>query len=67
MTNQYVCSECNTPVVKTGTGLGTWHCPKRHERNVKVVRFTGSGKENDRDHTTTVTVNRHVKVRVIAV
>lgn len=64
MSNHYVCAECGSAVTKSGTGLGTWRCPKcPYYRLGSVDRYTGSGKESERKQIEPFPVRRHIEVR----
>ena len=61
----YVCAECGGSVVQSGTGLGTWTCPKHPKRFLSVTRRVDSGKEAERSSMwSSVPVVRHTRVRV---
>lgn len=63
---QYVCDECNRPVIFSGTGLKTTHCPAHPTRFVSVPRDTSGGKEAERNRRKdSVVVSRPTKVRVV--
>lgn len=46
---KYFCATCGGPAEKSGTGLGTWRCARGcpPKRPGTIVRFIGSGKEDD--------------------
>lgn len=61
---QYTCAQCNSPVSKEGTGLGTWHCQGGcKKRHFTVERFIGCGKESEKGRREAWGVRRAVRVR----
>ena len=63
---QYVCAECGKPVIMSGTGLKTSHCPSHPSRTVSVTRDLSGGKESERSNRQVmVSTRRATKVRVI--
>jgi hypothetical protein len=61
----YRCDSCKGPVSKAGTGLGTWHCQRGcHKRRLRVEKFIGCGKENERGRYATFVRVAPIKVEV---